>query len=188
MPQICGRCLEAFRAPVDPTSTRGFVPRPVGRADERELGADDLETDVYAQRPARSDRASSRPRPRLALPMKPLCREDCRGLCPVCGGNRNTAAVRVRVAPARPALAALRDLGRRACPTDSRPTGRKELVHAAAQATSLARRAAASAARTTRWSAPTRSVCPQCREIKLPHRICPHCGFYKGREVISVEG
>ncbi|WP_449243057.1 YceD family protein [Desulfovibrio sp.] len=25
----------------------------------------------------------------LALPPKPLCREDCKGLCPVCGGNRN---------------------------------------------------------------------------------------------------
>jgi uncharacterized protein len=26
----------------------------------------------------------------LALPLKPLCREDCRGLCPRCGANRNT--------------------------------------------------------------------------------------------------
>jgi uncharacterized protein len=25
----------------------------------------------------------------LALPLKPLCREDCRGLCPTCGRNRN---------------------------------------------------------------------------------------------------
>ena len=25
----------------------------------------------------------------LALPMKPMCREDCKGLCPYCGGNRN---------------------------------------------------------------------------------------------------
>jgi large subunit ribosomal protein L32 len=30
-------------------------------------------------------------------------------------------------------------------------------------------------------------VCPQCRESKLPHRICPHCGYYKGREVLAVE-
>ncbi len=36
--------------------------------------------------------------------------------------------------------------------------------------------------------APMRSLCPQCREIKPPHRVCPHCGFYKGREVVSVEG
>ena len=36
-------------------------------------------------------------------------------------------------------------------------------------------------------AAPTRAVCPQCRESKQPHRICPHCGYYKGREVLSVE-
>jgi len=39
-----------------------------------------------------------------------------------------------------------------------------------------------------KMSAPTRSICPQCREAKLPHQICAKCGFYKGREVLSVEG
>ncbi|MCS6951240.1 MAG: 50S ribosomal protein L32 [Bryobacterales bacterium] len=29
--------------------------------------------------------------------------------------------------------------------------------------------------------------CPNCHEPKLPHRVCPHCGTYKGREVIEVE-
>ncbi len=28
--------------------------------------------------------------------------------------------------------------------------------------------------------------CPNCHEPKLPHRACPHCGQYKGREVIEV--
>jgi large subunit ribosomal protein L32 len=28
--------------------------------------------------------------------------------------------------------------------------------------------------------------CPNCHEPKLPHRACPHCGRYKGREVIEV--
>jgi large subunit ribosomal protein L32 len=37
-------------------------------------------------------------------------------------------------------------------------------------------------------AAPTASVCPQCREVKQPHRICPHCGYYKGREIIAIEG
>ena len=36
-------------------------------------------------------------------------------------------------------------------------------------------------------SAPSRSVCPQCGEAKLPHRVCPNCGFYKNREVIETE-
>lgn len=28
--------------------------------------------------------------------------------------------------------------------------------------------------------------CPNCGGRKLPHRACPHCGHYKGREVIEV--
>jgi large subunit ribosomal protein L32 len=39
-----------------------------------------------------------------------------------------------------------------------------------------------------KMAAPARSQCPQCREIKPPHQICPHCGFYKGREVMEIEG
>ena len=31
------------------------------------------------------------------------------------------------------------------------------------------------------------SSCPQCHEPVLPHHVCPHCGAYKGREVIKVE-
>jgi large subunit ribosomal protein L32 len=28
--------------------------------------------------------------------------------------------------------------------------------------------------------------CPNCHEPKLPHRVCPKCGKYKGREVLEV--
>jgi large subunit ribosomal protein L32 len=28
--------------------------------------------------------------------------------------------------------------------------------------------------------------CPNCHEAKLPHRVCPRCGKYKGREVVEV--
>ncbi|MBQ1935896.1 MAG: 50S ribosomal protein L32 [Clostridia bacterium] len=28
--------------------------------------------------------------------------------------------------------------------------------------------------------------CPQCHAAKLPHRVCKECGYYKGKEVISV--
>ena len=34
--------------------------------------------------------------------------------------------------------------------------------------------------------APTLVTCPNCRQYKRPHRVCPACGFYKGREVIKV--
>jgi len=31
------------------------------------------------------------------------------------------------------------------------------------------------------------SVCPQCKSMKRPHRACPHCGYYKGKQVVKVE-
>lgn len=34
-------------------------------------------------------------------------------------------------------------------------------------------------------SAPGLSLCPQCQEPKLPHRVCAGCGTYKGQEVIA---
>ncbi|RJX36191.1 MAG: 50S ribosomal protein L32 [Desulfarculus sp.] len=34
---------------------------------------------------------------------------------------------------------------------------------------------------------PNVAACPQCGEPKLPHRICPSCGTYKGRQVVTKE-
>lgn len=32
-----------------------------------------------------------------------------------------------------------------------------------------------------------KGICPQCKKAKLPHRACPTCGTYAGRQVINVE-
>ncbi len=37
-----------------------------------------------------------------------------------------------------------------------------------------------------KMTAPNVSECPQCHEPKLSHHVCPSCGYYKGKEVISV--
>ncbi len=29
------------------------------------------------------------------------------------------------------------------------------------------------------------SVCPNCKNSKLPHMVCPHCGYYKGKQIIQ---
>ena len=33
---------------------------------------------------------------------------------------------------------------------------------------------------------PGLSLCPECGQPKAPHRVCPHCGYYKDKEVIEV--
>lgn len=38
-----------------------------------------------------------------------------------------------------------------------------------------------------RLATPGHSLCTSCFEAKPPHVVCPHCGSYKGREVIEVE-
>ena len=42
--------------------------------------------------------------------------------------------------------------------------------------------------RASTWQAETigMSECPQCHEIKLPHRVCKNCGYYDGEKVIDV--
>jgi large subunit ribosomal protein L32 len=35
--------------------------------------------------------------------------------------------------------------------------------------------------------APSLASCSNCGALHLPHRICPQCGHYKGKEVIEVE-
>jgi len=35
--------------------------------------------------------------------------------------------------------------------------------------------------------APAVNACPQCHQPRRPHRVCPHCGFYGGREVVATD-
>jgi len=34
---------------------------------------------------------------------------------------------------------------------------------------------------------PSISICPDCGEVKIPHRACPSCGTYKGREIVEAK-
>ena len=86
----CSRCLEPFRLPVDATFDQRYLPQPEPSADdEAEVAEEDLETSFY--RDEQIDlKELLREQFYLTLPMKPLCREECRGLCPQCGTNLNT--------------------------------------------------------------------------------------------------
>lgn len=41
--------------------------------------------------------------------------------------------------------------------------------------------------RRTHWKlkSPNLIECSQCHELKLPHRVCPACGYYDGEKVVS---
>jgi large subunit ribosomal protein L32 len=49
-------------------------------------------------------------------------------------------------------------------------------------------KAKARSRRASNWTlvAPARSICPQCRQAKLPHVVCPNCGWYGGRQAVDV--
>ena len=40
----------------------------------------------------------------------------------------------------------------------------------------------------THWKLPLKSLtaCPQCARQILPHRVCPGCGYYRGRQVVLI--
>jgi large subunit ribosomal protein L32 len=37
-----------------------------------------------------------------------------------------------------------------------------------------------------RLEPPARSLCPHCHKTKLPHIVCPNCGWYGGRQAVEV--
>jgi uncharacterized protein len=97
---VCSRCLTTFDKPL---STRLAVTytTSVNQADEEiplieedTLNlTSDLEESIF-----------------LSLDEKPLCRVDCKGLCPECGVNRNEEACSCDTRTIDPRLAALKDL------------------------------------------------------------------------------
>src|SRR5207244_13627268 len=101
-----GRCLEPLPADVRAAVDVRLIPRPA-TADNVELAPDDLDVDFY-QNDELDLGALVEAETTLALPMKPLCRDDCRGLCPVCGGNRNLIACECQERVVDPRLAVLK--------------------------------------------------------------------------------
>ena len=104
----CSRCLEPFRFAVDADFDQRYLPASAASADpDREVQEDDLETSYYSD--DQIDLAElMREQFYLALPMKPLCRDDCRGLCPQCGTNLNTGTCDCSPVWEDPRLAALK--------------------------------------------------------------------------------
>jgi len=106
----CSRCLEQFAVPVDAALDLLFLPSSANTGEgERPVEVDDLGVSFYQD--DRIDLAEViREQFYLALPMKPLCREDCRGLCPICGINRNRESCACQAEWIDPRLSVLRNV------------------------------------------------------------------------------
>jgi uncharacterized protein len=112
----CSRCLEPLQVPVDSAFDLLYLPASEGVAPERaepagETEIDDDDVGVTFYRDDVIDLGEMmREQFFLALPMKPVCRDECRGLCPVCGINRNREVCSCESAWTDPRLDALRKL------------------------------------------------------------------------------
>jgi uncharacterized protein len=107
----CSRCLEPLRWPVDATFRLRYQPSSFDVAVEGDRAVDEDDFEVAFYEGDTIDLGQlMREQFYLALPMKPLCRDECRGLCPVCGANRNTTTCACDAAWGDPRLAGLKDL------------------------------------------------------------------------------
>lgn len=106
----CGRCLEAFQAAVHESFDVLYMPHTAAPgAEETEVADNDLTTAFYREHVIDLGQLIQE-QLYLAVPMKPLCRDDCGGLCALCGTNLNTGACDCSVSWVDPRLARLRTL------------------------------------------------------------------------------
>jgi uncharacterized protein len=86
----CARCIEPVEIPL--SAEFDLIFRPVGvdgGSAERSISAPETEIGYY-QKDSLSLEDVLREQVLLSLPVRTLCKPDCKGLCPRCGANRNT--------------------------------------------------------------------------------------------------
>jgi uncharacterized protein len=106
----CSRCLNDYSYPVDISFNEEYDP--AGEKDgyeDRELGSEDLDLSCY-----RDDEIDVvelvKEQVLLSVPMKALCKDECRGICSRCGIDLNTGSCECRKEEVDPRLAPLQNL------------------------------------------------------------------------------
>jgi uncharacterized protein len=108
----CGRCLDPFTLPVHGEFDLRYQPHSSNTGEaESEIEEDDLSTAFYANEEIDLGQLM-REQFYLSLPMKPLCRDACAGLCPICGTNLNREACGCKRDWEDPRMAALKTFKR----------------------------------------------------------------------------
>jgi uncharacterized protein len=89
----CDRCLEPVRHEVDREFDLYYRPTPEVEDVPHEIAISQGETEIGYYEGLGLDLADVlREFVLLSLPMRLVCREDCAGICPTCGKNRNTGS------------------------------------------------------------------------------------------------
>lgn len=107
---VCDRCLTAYRWPLHVAYDEVYVPAEQAAAAKAGEGGDgEIRRATYAGDVLELEEGL-RQSVIMALPMKKLCREDCRGLCPRCGQNLNEGQCGCGEERVDPRMAVLRQL------------------------------------------------------------------------------
>jgi uncharacterized protein len=107
----CDRCLRRVSVPVETSFDVTYVPASdyVEQDGAAELQEDDLAVSVYEDETIDVDELV-REQVLLAMPARALCTEDCKGLCPVCGVNRNETSCECESEQTDPRWGSLKDI------------------------------------------------------------------------------
>ena len=105
----CSRCLASYPFEEDQDFTLVLYKRQPSTADEIALTDRDLDVWFYDE-PEVAVAPIVEERIQIAVPMKPLCREDCRGLCARCGEDLNQGVCGCDAQPVDPRWEALKQL------------------------------------------------------------------------------
>lgn len=95
---ICARCLVEFFKEIKSSIDTVYEPEPSTRAAEETYSSEEeLKPSYYGKEKMIDLGEEIRQGVFLSLPVKPLCREACRGLCPYCGQNLNQSSCSCRI-------------------------------------------------------------------------------------------
>jgi len=88
----CVRCLKDFSYPISSTFELTLLPlKETSSAEETELGEEDMESNFYQKGEILLSEIACE-QIFLEIPFKPLCQEDCKGLCSTCGKDLNSGS------------------------------------------------------------------------------------------------
>jgi len=105
----CRRCLERFKLPVKVEFKYTFLPHPGNFDEDLELNYEELGINYYSGDTIDIDDIIVE-QIILQIPISPLCRESCKGLCKICGINLNVVECGHKAETKESAFAKLKDL------------------------------------------------------------------------------